>query len=90
MSRLLPAALSTNGCGSPRSLRFVVGRSEGIDVFGVWATMLTDEPLLTMLLIPFTLALLERLAWISMLPTWPPVASARCSRFLKARARSFG
>ena len=67
-----------------------MGGTEGFDFFDVWATMLANEALLTTLLIPLTLALLERLARISMFPTWPPVPSARCRRFLKVCVRSVG
>jgi hypothetical protein len=90
MTRLLPGAFSTNDCGWSMSLRLVVRGTQGFDIFVVWATPLANEALLTTLLIPLTLALLERLARISMFPTGPPVPSARCFRFLKVRARSVG
>jgi hypothetical protein len=90
MTRLFPGAFSTNDCGSSMSLRFVVRGTQGFDIFVVWATPLANEALLTTLLIPLTLALLERLARISMFPTGPPVPSARSFRFLKVRARSVG
>lgn len=90
MTRRLPGAFSTNDCGSSMSWGFVVRGIQGFDLFVVWATPLANEALLTTLLIPLTLALLEWLARISMFPTGPPVASARCFRFLKVRARSVG
>jgi hypothetical protein len=41
------------------------------------------EPLLSLSLVALTLLLLERLARISMLPTWSPVTPSRVARLLK-------